>query len=182
MLLSYHELHELIESGVIDADPENVNGTSIDMRLDRTILVELEKNKIGIVDPSLKQTQDTIIIEMPDSGYLMMPGQCVLASTVETFNLPLDISCQVKLKSSSGRVFLNHMMAGWGDPGWHNSKMTLELKNDLQYNAVLIKPNMKICQVSFWRSVPVPEDRSYKVRGRYNNTTTVTESKGLCHE
>lgn len=179
MLLSYHELHELIESGVIDADPENVNGTSIDLRLDRTLLVEREQPELGIVDPSLKQTQATIVIEMPDSGYLVRPGQCVLASTVETFNLPLDLSCQIKLKSSVGRVFLNHMMAGFGDPGWHNSRMTLELKNDLQYHAILLKPYMKICQVVFWRSVPVPEDRSYKARGRYNNTTTVTESKGV---
>ena len=179
MLLSYNELHELIESGVIDADPENVNGTSIDVRLDRTILVEMEKKEIGIVDPSLKQSHDTVRIEMPDSGYLMLPGKCVLASTVETFNMPLDISPQLVLKSSIGRVFLNHMMAGFGDPGWSNSKMTLELKNELQHNAILIKPNMKIAQIKFYRSKPVPEHRSYRHRGRYNDTTTVTGSKGV---
>lgn len=179
MLLSYNELHELIESGVIDADPENVNGTSIDVRLDRTILVEMEKKEIGIVDPSLKQSHETVMIEMPDSGYLMLPGQCVLASTVETFNLPEDLSCEFKLKSSMARVFLENMLATWGDPWWSNSKMTLELKNELQHNAILIKPNMKIGQMIFYRSKPVPEDRSYKVRGRYNNTTTVTASKGV---
>jgi len=179
MLLSYYELHELIEMGVIDADPENVNGTSIDVRLDRTILVELEKKEIGIVDPSLKQSHDTIQIEMPDSGYLMLPGQCVLASTVETFNLPPNLSCEFKLKSSMARVFLENMLATWGDPWWSNSKMTLELKNELQHNAILIKPNMKVGQMIFYRSNPVPEDRSYKVRGRYNDTTTVTASKGV---
>jgi len=57
--------------------------------------------------------------------------------------------------------------------------MTLELKNDLQYNAILLKPNMKIGQMIFWRSKPVPEERSYKVRGQYNNTTTVTASRGV---
>jgi dCTP deaminase len=179
MLLSYYELYELMAFGVIDADPDNINGTSIDVRLDRTILVELEKKEIGIVDPSQKQSHETIAIEMPDSGYLMMPGQCVLASTVETFNLPDDLSCEFKLKSSMARVFLNNMLATWGDPWWHNSKMTLELKNDLQYNAILLKPNMKIGQMIFWRSEPVPEDRSYKVRGQYNNTTTVTASRGV---
>jgi dCTP deaminase len=179
MRLSYHELHELIESGVIDALPENVNGASIDIRLDRTILVELEKKEIGIVDLSAKQTQETITIEMPDAGYLVMPGQCLLASSFETFNLPLDLTCNIYLKSSSGRVFINHMLAGLGDQGWHNSKMTLELKNELQYNAVLIKPYMKLCQVVFERTEPVPEDRSYKARGRYNNTTTVTASRGV---
>ncbi len=179
MLLSYNELHELIESGVIDADPENVNGTSIDVRLDRTILVELEKKKIGIVDPSIKQSHETVMIEMPDSGYLMLPGQCVLASTVETFNLTEDLSCEFKLKSSMARVFLENMLATWGDPWWSNSKMTLELKNELQHNAILIKPNMKVGQMIFYRSKPVPEGRSYKVRGRYNNTTTVTASKGV---
>jgi dCTP deaminase len=179
MLLSYYELCELVASGVIDADPEHINGTSIDVRLDRTILVELEKKEIGIVDPSRKQSHETIAIEMPDAGYVMMPGQCVLASTVETFNLPHDLSCEFKLKSSMARVFVNNMLATWGDPCWHNSKMTLELKNDLQYNAVLLKPNMKIGQMIFWRSEPVPEDRSYRVRGQYNNTTTVTASRGV---
>lgn len=179
MLLSYHELHQLIADGVIDADPENVNGTSIDVRLDRTILVELEKKELGIVDPSLKQSHETIAIVMPDDGYLMLPGQCVLASTVETFNLPDDLSCEFKLRSSMARVFLENMLATWGDPWWSNSKMTLELKNELQYHAILIKPNMKIGQIIFYRSKPVPEDRSYKLRGRYNNTTIVTASKGV---
>jgi len=178
-LLSYCELCELVSLGIINAERENINGTSIDVRLDRTILVELEKKEIGIVDPSQKQSHETITIEMPDAGYLVMPGQCVLASTVETFNLPEDLSCEFKLKSSIARVFLNNMLATWGDPWWHNSKMTLELKNDLQYNAILLKPNMRIGQMIFWRSESVPEDRSYKVRGQYNNTTTVTASRGV---
>mgnify|MGYP003597048575 CR=1 FL=1 len=41
MLLSYHELHELIHAGVIDANPENVNGASIDLTLANQVLVEI---------------------------------------------------------------------------------------------------------------------------------------------
>ncbi len=179
MLLSYHELHDLIKSGVIDADPENVNGTSIDVRLDRYILVERKQQEMMIIDPTEKQSHETMAVDLLNESYVMQPGQCVLASTMETFNLPNNISCEFKLKSSIARVFLNNMLATYCDPGWRNSKLTLELKNDLQYNAILLSYKMKIGQMIFLRSQPVPEDRSYKVRGRYNNTTIVTASKGV---
>ena len=63
------------------------------------------------------------------------------------------------------------------DNGWHGSTLTLELKNFLRWHPLRLTPGMKIGQMVFHRTVPVPMKRSYKQRGRYNNDKTVTEVK-----
>jgi len=60
-----------------------------------------------------------------EDPYYLAPSEFVLAETIETFNLPDDISAQFVLKSSRAREGLNHLLAGWCDPGWHGSKLTL---------------------------------------------------------
>lgn len=113
MLLSYLELMELVKSGVIDADPELVNGASIDVRLDKTILVEKYHPIPVMIDLSAKESPDMLAMEMGVGGYALKPGQFILASTMETFNLPNDIACEFKLKSSAARAGLNNMLATW---------------------------------------------------------------------
>jgi len=179
MLLSYLELVELVEAGVIDANPENINGASIDVTLGDTLLIEKIQYSASVVDLSAKQSPEMVSLTIDPSGYIMQPGQFILASTQETFNLPNDIAAEFKLKSSAARVALNNMLATWCDPGWHGSKLTLELHNCLQYSSLLLKPGMKIGQMIFYRTTPVPEVNSYAVKGRYNNTTEVTASKGV---
>lgn len=179
MLLSYHELHELIESGVIDADPENVNGASIDLTLSNQVLVETDSlpNLVSLKD---KQIPCMEPIEIHNEyGFPLTPGQFILASTQEIFHLPNDIAAEFKLKSSVARAGLNHCLAGFADPGWNNARLTLELKNELKHHTLILKTGMKIGQMIFYRVNPVPEQHSYSVKGRYNNTTVVSESKGV---
>jgi dCTP deaminase len=179
MLLSYIELVELVEAGVIDANLENINGASIDVTLGDTILVEKVQYGSPVIDLSKKQSPEMVSLIIDPSGYIMQPGQFILASTQETFNLPNDIAAEFKLKSSIARGGLNHLLAGYADPRWHNSKLTLELKNELSHHQILLKTGMKIGQIIFYRVTPVPEEHSYAVKGRYNNTTEVTASKGV---
>ena len=112
MLLSYDELVGLVDCGVIDALYENINGASIDVRLDDILLLEAASTKF-VIDPSIKESHAVTTIKLKDSGFILPPGGCVLASTMETFNLPNDIACEFKLKSSIARVFLNCMLATW---------------------------------------------------------------------
>lgn len=179
MLLSYIELVELVESGVIDANPENINGASIDVTLGDTLLIEKVQYSATVVDLSAKKSPEMVSLVIDPSGYIMQPGQFILASTQETFNLPNNIAAEFKLKSSIARGGLNHLLAGFADPRWHNSKLTLELKSELRHHQILLKTGMKIGQMKFYRVTPVPEEHSYAVKGRYNNTTEVTASKGV---
>ena len=100
------------------------------------------------------------------------PNQFILAQTVEMFNLPLDISAEYKLKSSMARIGLEHLNAGWADAGWHGSVLTLELKNISQCQRIRIRPGDAIGQIVFFRHKPVPYEKSYAARGRYNKDMT----------
>lgn len=176
-LLSYHRLRELVESGVINANPENINGASIDITLDNKVLIEYAGRHVNLAAKDNIETAEYTFTE--ESPFVLTPGQFVLASSVETFNLPNNIAGEYKLKSSMARNGLQHLLAGWCDPGWNNSKLTLEFKNVTENHFLLLTPGMKIGQIVFWECDEVPVENSYATKGQYNNQSTVTSSKGI---
>ncbi len=178
-LLSYKQLVELVEQGVIDAPLENINAASIDITLGSEIKVELKTTPMfSCIHICAKESINTDIIDITHD-YILEPFEFILASSQEIFNLPNNICAEYKLKSSLARNGLQHMLAGWCDPGWSNSKLTLELKNVTKYHSLVLKAGMKIGQMVFWQCDPVPHDKLYSVTGQYNNQKSVTESKGL---
>jgi dCTP deaminase len=177
-LLSYIELCQLVEDGVIENSAfDHVNSASIDLVLGKNIMVE--KQRAGIVNMLDKSGSHLDRIAIPDDGYVVQPGESILAETVEVFHLPLNISAEYKLKSTQARNFFNHFTAGWADAGWHGSVLTLEFTNQNQWHGVRIQPGMKCGQMVFFRHSDVPEERSYKLRGQYNGDKIVTAGKGL---
>lgn len=179
MLLSYNRLQQLIQEGVINADPENVNAASIDITLAEDLLVEEHPLDYNVIDVSTKRTIATYTCTIPERGFVLRPNSFILASSNEIFNLPNNISAEYKLKSSMARCGLEHLNAGWCDAGWNNSKLTLELKNMTQHHNLLLRKGMKIGQIVFFEHEEVPEHASYANKGRYNNQTTVTAGKGV---
>lgn len=175
-LLSYNELVELVEQGVIDAPIENINGSSIDITLHHTLLAEAQRPTV--INLAARDNMHTRIKAI-DCEYPLQPGEFILASSAEVFNLPRNISAEYKLKSTMARNGLEHLNAGWCDAGWNNSRLTLELKNMTRYHTILLTPGMKIGQMVFFRHPPVPANKHYGVMGQYNNQSTVTGSKGL---
>jgi len=179
-LISHNELCELVEQGVINAHPSNINGASIDLTLHDVIMIEDTPARYSnVVSLANKENIATKEIVIDEGGYVLKPGEFILASTVEVFNLPNNIAAEYVLKSSMARNGLQHMLAGFCDPGWSNSRLTLELKNVTRWHELLIKPGQKIGQVKFFRVEPVPDHASYANRGQYNNQTKVTASKGV---
>ena len=69
------------------------------------------------------------------------------------------------------------MLAGFADPGFYGSVMTLELHNSRQLHPVPIWPGMKIGQMVF-HLMSQPPALSYAVTGRYNGDATVQGSRG----
>ena len=180
MLLSYTEICELIEQGVVvGAKFDDVNAGSLDIHLGTDILYEQDTdNGLCIVDYRARQKLHMGKHVMdPESGYVLAPRESVLASSAETFNLPNNICAEYKLKSSMARIFLEHLNAGWCDAGWNGSKLTLELCNLSRFHSIRLRPGDAIGQMVFFRHTEVPEDRSYAARGRYNGDTTVSAIK-----
>ena len=112
-LISYNELCSLVEQGIIEGvKPEAINGTSIDVHLGPSIMVE---DMTHIRSVSLRDKQALSMTEWNISGksYMLLPGEFILAHTVEKFNLPDNISAEFKLNSSGARVGLENALATW---------------------------------------------------------------------
>lgn len=174
-LLSYNELCELVEQGVItNVTTDMVNSSSIDLTLGREIQCEHRNEKIiSLRDRDILNHQTLSLRMFP---YNLEPNEFILAHTQQTFKLPNNISAEYKLKSSLGRIGLNHMTSGWCDAGWHGC-LTLELKNDTQFHTIEIKEGDPIGQMCFYRHALVPPEKSYASRGRYNGDLTVSGVK-----
>lgn len=170
MILSDWEIVLQCERGMVRPfTPELVNPASLDVRLGSNLMVEVEHT-----DQLQLQSIEHTTQEHP---YWLLPGEFVLAETVETFHLPSDIAAQFMLKSSRARSGLEHLMAGYCDPGWHGSKLTLELHNSRRLHSVPIWYGMKIGQMVFHFMSSEPE-RDYAITGRYNGDQRVQESRG----
>ena len=150
-------------------DEALVNPASLDVRLGDSLLIESAAGP-ELVPYPLHQHSES-------DPYLYQPGQFALAPTLETFNLPDTVAAQFMLKSSRAREGLEHLMAGWCDPGWHGSVLTMELHNSRQLHPIPLWPGMKIGQMKFYRMDSIPL-RSYRETGRYNLDQTVQVSRG----
>jgi dCTP deaminase len=97
--------------GVEPFAPEQVNAASYDVRVGSHWICP---------------TRDPEEFEAPHIK--RFPGEVVLASPLEYVRIPRDVACDLKLKSTLGRLWLNHTRAGGCDPGFEGHS-TLELQN-----------------------------------------------------
>ena len=148
-------------------DTSLLNPASLDLRLGSYLMVE------SIYSSDLVRIN--IADKTEDEPFMLQPGEFCLAETLELFNIPDDISCQFVLKSSRAREGYNHLLAGWIDPGFNSSRLTLELKNERLHHALPLYAGLKIGQVVFHQMSNVPM-RSYRETGHYNNHLTVMPS------
>ena len=88
----------------------------------------------------------------------LFPGEVVLATTQEIIQMPRDVVGDLKLKSSLGRLWLNHSLSGWIDCNFHG-QVTLELQNLGPYPRQL-STGMRVAQIVFLQMEESPE-RAY---------------------
>lgn len=147
-------------------DADLVNPHSLDVR-------------IGF-EGKLRVTSGYITVNLNDnfkeSPYWLQPGDRLLVESLEVFNIPEFTACSFYLKSSRGREWYGHQLAGYIDAGWHNSRLTMEITND-DLAPLPIYPGMRFGQLEFRLLLGLP-DKSYRLTGRYNNDLTVQGSKG----
>lgn len=175
MLLSYRELCELVEQGVIKGvTMEDVQSASIDLKLGAGFKVESSSVSSHVVDLGARES---IAFTDVRDRVILAPQEFILAHTEATFDLPLDISAAFCLKSSIARNGLEHLNACWADAGWNRSTLTMELKNMTRYHSLMLREGMYIGQMKFFRHEAVPEEFSYKARGRYNGDLSVQAIK-----
>ena len=126
MILSDKTILKMLKDKTLVIDPvsdEQIQPASVDIRLGNTFSV-VEDTPSGIISLSSEIRYRTITADR----YLILPGQFVLATTMEYFELPDDLTAFVEGRSSLGRMGLFIQNAGWVDPGF-KGEITLELFN-----------------------------------------------------
>ena len=169
-VLSDWEIKEQCEAGMIEGYSEKlINPASLDVRLGGHLMIEVADSKDFVnVDISHRTEKNP---------YRLMPGEFCLAETEEIFHIPDTISAQFVLKSSRAREGYENLLAGWIDPGFKGSRLTLELVNARRHWDLPLYPGMKIGQIIFFKMSSIPIN-SYSKVGRYNGDLKVNASKG----
>lgn len=175
MYLNHNQILQLIQNGEMHGvNLDNVNAASLDVCLGNEIYVEEFRQTSIPVDYRRRERLNMRRVELPDTGYAIRPGEFFLAHTVEKCNFADDTAALFRIKSSMGRIGLEHMDAGWVDPGF-NGKLTLEFKNMTSYHNILLRPGDKIGQLIFFKGEPVNAEQSYRTRGNYNGAEGVMQ-------
>jgi len=186
-VLTHDEIICLIDKGYLVADRDKVNATSIDVTLHEDFMVEgNSSHRTTSVDlatrevPRMEPRCLTDLFGCMDSCmYNMQPGEFILGATNEIFNLPDNITAVFYMKSSLARCGLDHCNAGFIDPGFNGSRLTLELTNLLRTHKLGLRYRMPIGQIKFYRHKFVPAKFSYRKTGQYNGDMAVQDSKGV---
>ncbi len=181
MLLSDRDIHAEIDGGRLQLDPwdpELVQPSSIDVRLDRFFRV-FNNWQYTHIDPSQQQDDLTSLIEPKgDEPFVLHPGEFVLGSTLEVVTLPNDLAGRLEGKSSLGRLgLLTHSTAGFIDPGF-TGHITLELSNVANL-PITLYPGMKIGQLCLFR-LSSPAEHPYgseRYGSRYQGQRGPTPSR-----
>ncbi len=126
MILSDQTIRKLLQEDSLFISPleeEQIQPASVDIRLGDTFSI-VEDTSDGIITMDNEIHYKTITTDT----YLLLPGQFVLATTMEYFRLPDNLTAFVEGRSSLGRMGLFIQNAGWVDPGFEG-EITLELFN-----------------------------------------------------
>lgn len=182
MVLSDRSIKDALGEGRIvirPLDPADIQPASVDLRLDRKVLV-FSNSRQPYIDIKQSMEQLTEIVAIPDDNhpFILHPGEFVLGSTIEHIELPDDLVARLEGKSSLGRIGLViHSTAGFVDPGWKGN-LTLELSN-LSRLPITLYYGMKIGQISFLR-LTTPAERLYgspDLGSKYQGQTEPTASR-----
>jgi dCTP deaminase len=150
--------HEILRLGRQLIEPFNercVQPASYDLALHEAGLVpplrgETIVRSMKPIDLRVDKPREAMTRVSLENGYVLLPGQCLLASTVETIHCASNIVARVEGKSSLGRLFLAvHVTAGWVDAGW-SGQITLEVVNHGPWS-IKLWAGMKIAQINFTR-------------------------------
>lgn len=170
MILSDKTILQKLKEKTLIISPltnEQIQPASVDIRLGNSFSV-VEDSPSGIITLESEINYKTICTDT----YLILPGQFVLATTMEYFELPDNLTAFVEGRSSLGRMGLFIQNAGWVDPGF-KGEITLELFNANRF-AIELRSGRRIGQLVFAEM----DDRALNsYNGKYQGQMGATGSK-----
>ena len=170
MILSDKTIMAMLGEGslaIFPIESGQIQPASVDIRLGTTFSV-VEDTSSGIISMDNQISYKTIQTER----YLLLPGQFVLATTMEYISLPNDLTAFVEGRSSLGRMGLFIQNAGWVDPGFEG-EITLELFNANRC-AIELQAGRRVGQLVFAK---MDACALHPYNGKYQGQTGATGSK-----
>lgn len=170
MILSDKTILKMLENKALTITPvekEQIQPASVDVRLGNTFSI-VEDMSRGILSLDNEIVYKTITADT----YVLLPGQFVLASTMEYFELPDNLTAFVEGRSSLGRIGLFIQNAGWVDPGFQG-EITLELFNANRC-AIELKAGRRVGQLVF---AQLDETALNPYTGKYQGQRGATGSR-----
>ncbi len=170
MILSDKTIMKMLEERTLIVTPleaEQIQPASIDIRIGNTYSI-VEDSPSGIIGLSREIPYKTITTDK----YILLPGQFVLATTMEYLELPDDLTAFVEGRSSLGRMGLFIQNAGWVDPGF-KGEITLELFNANRY-AIELHAGRRVGQLVF---AGLDDHALHPYKGKYQGQRGATGSR-----
>lgn len=170
MILSDKTILKMMDEGTLKISPleeGQVQPASVDIRLGNTFSI-VEDSPSGIITLENEIKYKTITTDT----YILLPNQFVLATTMEYFDLPNDLTAFVEGRSSLGRMGLFIQNAGWVDPGF-KGEITLELYNANRC-AIELKAGRRVGQLVFAK---MDGEALNPYNGKYQGQTGATGSR-----
>ena len=138
-----HQIREWAENGGIDPfERENINPASIDLRLGGEF--------VNIVTGERFRADSITLV----------PGDAIIATTMEYIRMPATCVGKVFLKSSRAREGLDHALAGFIDPGFRG-EITMEFHS---HRSIVLHRGQRVIQLELTMTHGRPE-KTYS--GRY---------------
>ncbi len=170
MILSDKTIFRMLKEKTLIIEPveeEQIQPASVDIRLGDTFSI-VEDSPNGIITMQNEITYKTIQTDR----YILLPGQFVLATTLEYFVMPNDLTAFVEGRSSLGRMGLFIQNAGWVDPGFEG-EITLELFNANRC-AIELQPGRRVGQLVF---AQLDDTALNPYKGKYQGQKGATGSR-----
>ncbi len=170
MILSDKTLMKMLDEHTLVVNPiefEQIQPASIDIRIGNTYSI-VEDSPSGIINLNDEITYKRIVADK----YILLPGQFVLATTMEFVELPDNLTAFVEGRSSLGRLGLFIQNAGWVDPGF-KGEITLELFNANRC-AIELNAGRRIGQLVF---AQLDDNALNPYKGKYQGQRGATGSK-----
>lgn len=172
MILSDKTIKDYIQNGSIKIFPEfhmsNIRPAGIRLHLGSELLIPIKGQTIDLNGTEEIKFDRVNII---DNGYKIMPGEFVLGSTFEQFQVPRNLVCHIDGRSTVARIGLAiHCTSGIIDGNFEEARsVVLEMTNHGPFTIVL-RYKAALTMLSFNQ---LTSDIEQKTQKQYQGQSTV---------
>lgn len=175
-ILTKRQIIERIKSKSIIIEPAldefQIQAHAIDLRLGYTFLIPKQwhmtprgREGLSFDYMNQKDIQNFEVIEL-EKGQIfeLLPGEHILASTLETITWPDDVMSILYPRSSTNRRGLSVDLTGIVDTGY-SGQLIIPIRNNTTTQKITIYPGERFCQITFEEL----SEPSKKEKGTYHN-------------